>query len=139
MLALLLSVLVNVGWGQGSYTRVNYQFPNTPFINNEQYLPNDLVTIERRYIGLAANGYGQWAVINSTNQPLWALLGNASYDADAQSNPVKSSGMVGYGTLDDGDGFGANFEVKVAANLSGSVRYYLLIRPNQKFSIKWFN
>ncbi|HET9136388.1 MAG TPA: hypothetical protein VFO76_07120, partial [Candidatus Kapabacteria bacterium] len=117
----IISILLNTrGWGQ-VYTPVPYNFQNPMFFSGGD-VDGNADNHATNIISLAANGYGQWAV---TDKGEWMLLGNHLVSSDAVQTPVTPPGIVEMGsfvhlgpTLTKPDP-----NVKVVANLKGSVRY----------------
>ncbi len=134
MLALLLSLMFISSYGQ-SYTPIDYHFQDAPFETKDKLQSEGIPSFDKKIISMAANGYGQWAVMGDGGSSYWALLSNASYDENAVSNPNIPSGVVQYGNF---SGIYGN-NVKVATNLNGSVRYVWFDEVNQRFIIEGFN
>jgi hypothetical protein len=139
MLALLLSVFVNVsGYGQ-SYTPIDYRFANPNHTTSKRDPDSNIYGIRNRnntvlsnsFISAASNGYGTWTV---NSDGYWFLMSN-EFDYGS-SDSYDAARVVSMGAVTLGDGLK---EIKVATNLKGSVRF---VYPNQArdgFLIKALN
>jgi hypothetical protein len=127
MLALLLSVLVNVGWGQ-SFTAVPYNFQDEPSFNNNGFKISPQITNKLKFTSTAANNYGIWA---TSHEGYWYLLSNDMQNETPASSGQAAvpSGVVDFGRLQGVLSTDPDIEkiipsqTKVVANLDGSVRF----------------
>jgi hypothetical protein len=94
---------------------VPYNFSSKPMFNSTGTSLGDV----NKQISAASNGYGNWTVNANGN---WFLLSN-ELNNEVFTGNIIPSGIIATGAL--GDPISNNFptEIKVAANLHGSVRY----------------
>jgi len=119
--AWVIVILCGVSSSNGqTYTPIPYNFSTVPMSNTTGKIDNTLNTQNLAYSWMCANGYGQWATGNGK----WYLLGNGFADADkSNSHRPVPSGVVDWGSLDTGLTLSHEYEVKVACNLIGCVRF----------------
>jgi hypothetical protein len=120
-----------------TYTPVAYEFQDYPFENATtiDFDPN-LQDVPREYTWMAANGYGQWVPIVNGSSSYWSLLSNASFNQNGSVTPPIPHGTVAMGNFNNPPN---NGQIKVAANLAGSVRYVWLDAERANFIIEGFN
>ncbi len=136
ILFIVLSALVQIGLlpdvGSAQYTAVPYGFQNNPAAV-QIYDPAGDLPVD--FTCIAANGYGQWMYGTDNGIPAAYLVGDSLSNISTGSSP-RPNGIVGVSDFSNDQ---YKYEVKVAANLVGSVRYVWPNDTRSGFVIRGLN